>query len=84
MIVKELQYFLRYLQRGLLKTPEFVKLVQGMISTLEGPEKLIREIYMFRLSAECCGFESHPKAASFSFGKVIALGVLCCFALLVV
>ena len=49
MIVKELQYFLRYLQRGLLKTPEFVKLVQGMISTLEGPEKLIREIYMSRV-----------------------------------
>ena len=47
MIVKELQYFLRYLQRGLLRTPEFVKLVQGMISTLEGPEKLIREIYMY-------------------------------------
>ena len=43
MIVRELQLFLRYLQRGLLKTPDFVKLVQGMISTLEGPEKLLCE-----------------------------------------
>ena len=43
MIVRELQLFLRYLQRGLLKTPDFVKLVQGMIFTLEGPEKLLRE-----------------------------------------
>ena len=62
MIVKELQYFLRYLQRGLLKTPEFVKLVQGMISTLEGPEKLIREIYMFRIS----WVRISPEAAHFS------------------
>jgi WASH complex subunit strumpellin len=43
MIVRELQLFLRYLQRGLLKTPEFVKLVQGMIFTLEGPEKLLSD-----------------------------------------
>ena len=41
MIVKELQIFLRYLQRGLLRTPEFVKLVKEMIQTLEGPEKLL-------------------------------------------
>ena len=44
MIVRELQIFLRYLQRGLLKTPEFVKLVLGMITTLEGPEKLLCEL----------------------------------------
>jgi WASH complex subunit strumpellin len=43
MIVSELQLFLRYLQRGLLKTQEFVKLVQGMIKTLEGPEKLLSD-----------------------------------------
>ena len=43
MIVRELQLFLRYLQRGLLRTTEFVKMVQGMITTLEGPEKLLRE-----------------------------------------
>ena len=41
MIVRELQIFLRYLQRGLLRTPEFVKLVKEMIQTLEGPEKLL-------------------------------------------
>ena len=43
MIVRELQYFVQYLQRGLLKTPAFTDLVRGMIHTLETPEKLVGE-----------------------------------------
>ena len=43
MIVRELQFFLKYLQRGLLRTTDFVGIVKGMITALEGPEKLLRK-----------------------------------------
>ena len=44
MIVRELQNFLRYLQRSLLRTPLFVKQLEMFSTTLHDPEKLVREL----------------------------------------
>lgn len=47
MIVRELQNFLRYLQRSLLRTPLFVKQLEMFSTTLHDPEKLVPDAFKF-------------------------------------
>ena len=44
MIVRELQTFLRFLQKSLLRMPQFLKQLEVVRASLSTPERLIREL----------------------------------------
>ncbi len=53
MIVRDLQQYLKYLRRNLVKSPAFIKSMSSFISILGEPENLIGQLSGVRLYTGC-------------------------------